>query len=78
MYSVLVIVASECNSAGVAARALANIADVLACMAHGRGGMRSGPAANLHWKAAFELLEVNIPSMVFLKTTVLTAIYTCV
>ncbi|CAB1323640.1 unnamed protein product [Coregonus sp. 'balchen'] len=43
---------------GVAARCLACIADVLACMAgEGRGGLRSGPAANPAWSHAFSVLE---------------------
>uniref|UniRef100_A0A8C5CDC6 L-fucose kinase n=1 Tax=Gadus morhua TaxID=8049 RepID=A0A8C5CDC6_GADMO len=43
---------------GVAARALACVADVLVCMAgEGRGGLRSGPAANQAWSPALSLLE---------------------
>lgn len=43
---------------GVAARTLACIADVLGCMAgEGKGGLRSGPAANPSWALAFRLLE---------------------
>ncbi|KAI5614886.1 L-fucose kinase [Silurus asotus] len=43
---------------GVAARTLACIADVLGCMAgEGKGGLRSGPAANPSWAPAFRLLE---------------------
>ncbi|CAL8260183.1 unnamed protein product [Merluccius merluccius] len=43
---------------GVAARALACVADVLVCMAgEGRGGLRSGPAANQAWSPALALLE---------------------
>ncbi|KAK2834608.1 hypothetical protein Q7C36_015309 [Tachysurus vachellii] len=43
---------------GVAARTLACIADVLGCMAgEGKGGLRSGPAANPAWAFAFSLLE---------------------
>ncbi|TSK13521.1 L-fucose kinase [Bagarius yarrelli] len=43
---------------GVAARTLACIADVLGCMAgEGKGGLRSGPAANPAWASAFKLLE---------------------
>lgn len=44
--------------AGIAARTLANIADVLGCMAGPKGGLRSGPAANTVWSKAFKLLEV--------------------
>ena len=44
--------------AGVAARTLANIADILGCMAGPKGGLRSGPAANSAWAKAFCLLEV--------------------
>lgn len=47
-----------CNSPGIAARTLANIADVLGCMAGKKGGLRSGPAANHAWADAFALLEV--------------------
>ncbi|XP_058500712.1 L-fucose kinase [Solea solea] len=42
---------------GVAARCLSCIADVLVCMAGGRGGLRSGPAANEAWSSAYSLLE---------------------
>ncbi|XP_076027265.1 L-fucose kinase [Genypterus blacodes] len=42
---------------GVAARCLSCIADVLVCMAGGRGGLRSGPAANQAWRSAYALLE---------------------
>ncbi|XP_027132126.1 L-fucose kinase isoform X1 [Larimichthys crocea] len=42
---------------GVAARCLSCIADVLVCMAGGRGGLRSGPAANEAWTSAYLLLE---------------------
>uniref|UniRef100_A0A8P4KC04 L-fucose kinase n=1 Tax=Dicentrarchus labrax TaxID=13489 RepID=A0A8P4KC04_DICLA len=42
---------------GVAARCLSCIADVLVCMAGGRGGLRSGPAANEAWRSAHFLLE---------------------
>ncbi|XP_078139189.1 L-fucose kinase [Centroberyx gerrardi] len=43
---------------GVAARCLSCIADVLVCMAgEGRGGLRSGPAANEAWSSAYSLLE---------------------
>ncbi|XP_012586129.1 PREDICTED: L-fucose kinase [Condylura cristata] len=41
----------------VAARALACVADVLGCMAEGRGGLRSGPAANPEWLRPFSYLE---------------------
>lgn len=42
---------------GVSARCLSCIADVLVCMARGRGGLRSGPAANEAWSSAYVLLE---------------------
>ncbi|XP_045193477.2 L-fucose kinase-like [Mercenaria mercenaria] len=45
--------------AGMAARTLANIADVLGCMAGPKGGLRSGPAANTTWAKAFQLLETR-------------------
>nr|XP_056718645.1 L-fucose kinase [Euleptes europaea] len=55
-------VASTASDPGVAARSLACIADVLACMAKGKGGLRSGPAANKAWASAFQQLERgNIP-----------------
>lgn len=41
----------------MAARALACVADVLGCMAEGRGGLRSGPAANPEWIQSFSYLE---------------------
>ncbi|XP_062442094.1 L-fucose kinase [Rhea pennata] len=50
-------VASTTDDAGIAARALACIADVLGCMAQGEGGLRSGPAANKEWACAFGRLE---------------------
>ncbi|NXA17357.1 FUK kinase, partial [Ibidorhyncha struthersii] len=50
-------VATTAGDAGVAARALACIAEVLGCMARGEGGLRSGPAANREWALAFGLLE---------------------
>uniref|UniRef100_A0A8C3LUP8 L-fucose kinase n=1 Tax=Chrysolophus pictus TaxID=9089 RepID=A0A8C3LUP8_CHRPC len=49
--------ACTADDAGIAARALACIADVLGCMAHGEGGLRSGPAANREWALAFGRLE---------------------
>ncbi|NWH73874.1 FUK kinase, partial [Piaya cayana] len=50
-------VASTASDAGIAARALACIAEVLGCMARGEGGLRSGPAANREWALAFGCLE---------------------
>ncbi|NWY90532.1 FUK kinase, partial [Loxia curvirostra] len=50
-------VASTASDAGIAARALACIAEVLGCMAQGQGGLRSGPAANREWASAFGHLE---------------------
>jgi len=44
---------------GVAARTLACIADVLGAMAGEKAGLRSGPAQNVAWKKAFQLLEVR-------------------
>ncbi|XP_069822471.1 L-fucose kinase isoform X2 [Dendropsophus ebraccatus] len=51
------IVASMTDDAGVAARALACVADLLGCMAGREGGLRSGPAANKTWAPAYLLLE---------------------
>lgn len=44
---------------GVSARCLSCIADVLTSWAEaeGGGGLRSGPAANENWRAAYVLLE---------------------
>ncbi|KAK7891654.1 hypothetical protein WMY93_023617 [Mugilogobius chulae] len=42
---------------GVSARCLSCIADVLVVMAGGKGGLRSGPAANEAWRSAYALLE---------------------
>lgn len=53
------LVAMDTDSPGVAARALANVADVLGCMAGSKGGIRSGPSANVQWKSAYDLLEVK-------------------
>ncbi|XP_075694364.1 LOW QUALITY PROTEIN: L-fucose kinase [Rhinoderma darwinii] len=50
-------VASTTDDAGVAARALACVADLLGCMAGREGGLRSGPAANKAWAPAYRLLE---------------------
>ncbi|XP_030780340.1 L-fucose kinase isoform X3 [Rhinopithecus roxellana] len=50
-------VAAGAGDPGVAARALACVADVLGCMAEGRGGLRSGPAANPEWMRPFSYLE---------------------
>ncbi|KAM6430682.1 L-fucose kinase isoform 2-T2 [Liasis olivaceus] len=50
-------VAVSAGDLGVAARALACVADLLGCMAGGKGGLRSGPTANLAWAAAFQQLE---------------------
>ncbi len=47
----------ENNSPSIAARGLAFIANVLGAMANGKGGLRSGPAANAAWQGAFALLE---------------------
>lgn len=52
------LVASITKDPGIAARALANIADVLGSMAGSVGGLRSGPAANQSWRKAFNYLEV--------------------
>lgn len=49
--------AATTNSYGVAARALASIADVLGALAEGRGGLRSGPGRNADFAAAFQALE---------------------
>uniref|UniRef100_G3SYL4 L-fucose kinase n=1 Tax=Loxodonta africana TaxID=9785 RepID=G3SYL4_LOXAF len=50
-------VAAGAGDPGVAARALACVADVLGCMAGGCGGLRSGPAANPEWTRSFSYLE---------------------
>ncbi|XP_077612454.1 L-fucose kinase isoform X1 [Crocuta crocuta] len=50
-------VAAGAEDPGVAARALACVADVLGCMAEGQGGLRSGPAANPEWLRPFSYLE---------------------
>ncbi|XP_023369840.1 L-fucose kinase isoform X2 [Otolemur garnettii] len=50
-------VAAAAGNPGVAARALACVADVLGCMAEGCGGLRSGPAANPEWMRPFSYLE---------------------
>ncbi|XP_036689750.1 L-fucose kinase isoform X3 [Balaenoptera musculus] len=50
-------VAAGGGDPGVAARALACVADVLGCMAEGQGGLRSGPAANPEWVRPFSYLE---------------------
>ncbi|XP_006860375.1 PREDICTED: L-fucose kinase [Chrysochloris asiatica] len=50
-------VAAGAGDPGVAARALACVADMLGCMAAGQGGLRSGPAANPEWIRPFSYLE---------------------
>ncbi|KAM4018042.1 L-fucose kinase isoform 2-T2 [Anomaloglossus baeobatrachus] len=50
-------VASTTDDAGVAARTLACVADLLGWMAGREGGLRSGPAANKAWAPAYRLLE---------------------
>ncbi|KAM4721903.1 L-fucose kinase [Rhinophrynus dorsalis] len=50
-------VASVAEDPGIAARALACIADLLGCMAGGEGGLRSGPAANKAWFSGYQMLE---------------------
>lgn len=40
-------------------RLLANIADLLGCMAAGDGGLRSGPAANPQWRNALQQLKLG-------------------
>ncbi|XP_053558225.1 L-fucose kinase [Bombina bombina] len=50
-------VASVAEDPGIAARALACVADLLGCMAEGEGGLRSGPAANKAWASGYQLLE---------------------
>ena len=59
------IVASNSTDPGIAARTLANIADVMGCMAGKIGGLRSGPAANQSWEKAFHFLEVTSVSTFF-------------
>lgn len=58
------VAANSSGDLGVAARCLACIADVLGCLAgEGKGGLRSGPAANPSWAPAFKLLEdENLPA----------------
>lgn len=45
---------------GLAARCLVCIANVLVGMAGGKGGLRSGPAANNAWRSAYLLLEKDL------------------
>ena len=52
-------VAQSCHDPAIAARVFANVANMLSHMAHGKGGLRSGPAANQQWTTAFSKLEVN-------------------
>ena len=40
-------------------RILAAIAELLACKAGSEDGLNSGPASNIAWKPAFEMLEVQ-------------------
>ena len=50
-------VAAEAKGEDVAARAMAHIADLLACFASNSGGLRSGPAHNKAWAPALAKLR---------------------
>eukprot|EP00043_Microstomoeca_roanoka_P014311 m.141571 g.141571 ORF g.141571 m.141571 type:complete len:1080 (+) comp15983_c0_seq1:70-3309(+) len=52
-------VAASVPSPGVAARTLACIADMLAAMSQGRGGLRSGPGRNVEFVPALEALDAQ-------------------
>ena len=67
LFKVLDNVASTTASPGIAARALACIADLLGECAHGKGGLRSGPGRNALFKGAFDAFERNdVPEAVAL------------
>lgn len=57
IFNVLDEVAAVACNPGIAARALACVADMLGMMAKGRGGLRSGPGRNPAYMPAFALLE---------------------
>ena len=40
-------------------RLFSNVADLLGCLAQGRGGLRSGPAGNPLWRNALMELKVK-------------------
>lgn len=46
------------NQRAALSRTFACIADVIGARANGRGGLRSGPAANVAWQEGIELLKV--------------------
>ena len=50
-------VAAEAKGEDIAARAMAHIADLLACFAGQEGGLRSGPAQNKAWQPALDKLR---------------------
>ena len=53
----------------VLSRTLACIADIIGVKANNKGGLRSGPAANLAWQEGLELLKVCYKlSLVYLMT----------
>ena len=62
VYFYYIPVASRTNpeQRAVLSRTLACIADLIGAKADGKGGLRSGPAANLAWQEGFQLLEVRI------------------
>lgn len=59
MLQALDTIASRTNpeQRAVLSRTLACIADLIGAKADGKGGLRSGPAANLAWQEGFQLLE---------------------
>ena len=57
----LVSVAEGMTNQLIICRIYACIADMLGYMAGSGGGIRGGPAGNLSWKGAFNLLEVSEP-----------------
>lgn len=53
-------VAEQMDNTLIICRIYACIADMLGYMAGEGGGIRAGPAANLSWQTAFQLLEVRV------------------
>ena len=49
--------ASQCMDEVKLARLFANVATILGCLSGGKGGIRSGPAGNVEWRAAYNMLK---------------------
>ena len=57
-YLLLVASRTTIDQRAALSRTFACIADVIGAKANGKGGLRSGPAANVAWQEGIELLKV--------------------